>query len=117
MAYLIVDRGWYLRYLAGRRLRQSQAPHIGDHVPHLRGGEYRRPWRHGEPPTLVSDPVPQRQKELGIAQALHGCEIAMVCRLMPDALHIGIVVSLTLASMAVIAQALINTFAIKYGAT
>jgi hypothetical protein len=39
----------------------------------------------------------------------------MVCRLMADALHVLVVVPLTLPTMAVIAQALINTFTIENG--
>jgi len=39
----------------------------------------------------------------------------MVCWLMADTLHVRVVVSLALPTVAVIAQALINTFAMKNG--
>jgi hypothetical protein len=39
----------------------------------------------------------------------------MICWLMTDTLHVFVVVPLTLPTMAVIAQALINTFTIENG--
>jgi hypothetical protein len=41
----------------------------------------------------------------------------MVCWLMADTLHVLVVVPLALPTVAVIAQALINTFAIENGTT
>ena len=46
---------------------------------------------------------------------LHGGEIRMVCWLMPDTLHVRVVVPLALPPVAMIAQALVNPFAIENG--